>query len=61
MPSRPLAVAALNTDPAEGAASLLARVLRETFGRGGDACRPLVPRDGLSESLVDPALRHIAD
>ena len=28
----------------------------ETLGRGGAACRPLLPREGLSESLVDPAL-----
>ena len=28
----------------------------ETLGRGAAACRPLVPREGLSESLVDPAL-----
>jgi squalene-associated FAD-dependent desaturase len=53
---QPLANAALNTEPEHGSARLLARVLRETFGRGGEACRPLVPRDGLSESLIEPAL-----
>ncbi|HEY5208891.1 MAG TPA: hydroxysqualene dehydroxylase HpnE [Stellaceae bacterium] len=53
---QPLATAALNTEPEHGSALLLARVLRETFGAGGAACRPLVPRDGLSESLIDPAL-----
>lgn len=52
----PLATAALNTEPRHGSARLLARVLTETFGAGGAACRPLVPREGLSESLVDPAL-----
>lgn len=56
---RPLAIAALNTRAAEGSAILLARVLRESFGRGGAACRPLVPREGLSESLVDPALSRL--
>jgi squalene-associated FAD-dependent desaturase len=56
---RPLAVAALNTDPAEGSAALLARVLAESFGQGGAACRPLVPREGLSESRVDPALAYL--
>jgi len=30
--------------------------LQETLGRGAAACRPLVPREGLSESFVDPAL-----
>jgi hydroxysqualene dehydroxylase len=52
----PLAQAALNIAPAQGSAQLLARVLRETIGAGGAACRPLVPRVGLSESLVDPTL-----
>jgi squalene-associated FAD-dependent desaturase len=52
----PLAVAALNTEIEEGSARLFWHVLAETLGRGGSACRPLLPRDGLSESLVDPAL-----
>lgn len=56
---RPLAVAALNTEAEQAAASLLGRVLRETFGEGGAACRPLVPREGLSESLVEPALARL--
>src|SRR6185312_3063755 len=57
---QPLAVAALNTEVEHGAATLLARVLRESFGAGGAACRPLLPRQGLSESLVDPALASLA-
>ncbi|HXE16189.1 MAG TPA: hydroxysqualene dehydroxylase HpnE [Stellaceae bacterium] len=57
---QPLATAALNTEPARGSARLLARVLAETFGAGGAACLPLVPREGLSESLVDPALATLA-
>jgi hydroxysqualene dehydroxylase len=57
---RPLAIAALNTAPEEGAAHLLARVLAESFGRGGAAARPMVPRAGLSETLVDPALAYLA-
>jgi squalene-associated FAD-dependent desaturase len=57
---QPLAVAALNTVAEEGSAQLLGRVLRESFGAGGEACRPLVPREGLSESLVDPALAYLA-
>jgi hydroxysqualene dehydroxylase len=56
----PLATAALNTEPESGSAMLLGRVLRETFGAGGAACRPLVPRDGLSETLIDPALATLA-
>ncbi len=57
---QPLANAALNTEPQHGSAVLLARVLSETFGAGGAACRPLVPREGLSESLIDPALATMA-
>jgi squalene-associated FAD-dependent desaturase len=56
---RPLAVASLNTQPEEGAAILLRAVLAETFLRGRKACRPLLPREGLSESFVDPALRFL--
>ena len=52
----PVAVAALNTGAAAGSARLYWRILAETLGKGAAACRPLVPREGLSESLVDPAL-----
>ncbi len=52
----PLAVAALNTRPEVALASLLRPVVAETLLRGGRACVPLYARDGLSESLVDPAL-----
>jgi squalene-associated FAD-dependent desaturase len=57
----PLAIAALNTQPEEGSARLLGEVLRMTFGAGGDACRPMVPVVGLSESFVDPALARLAE
>ena len=52
----PLSVAALNTECAAASASLLWPILAETVLRGGRNCRPLVARDGLSESFVDPAL-----
>ncbi len=55
----PLAIAALNTRPEVALASLLAAVVRETLARGGAACVPLLPRVGLSESLIDPALDAI--
>jgi squalene-associated FAD-dependent desaturase len=55
----PLAVAALNTSAEQASASLFWRVLADTLGRGGAACRPLVPRDGLSETFVEPALTHL--
>jgi len=52
----PIAVAALNTQSKEGLARLLAAVMRETLLRGGRACRAMLPKEGLSESLVDPAV-----
>jgi squalene-associated FAD-dependent desaturase len=55
----PLAIAALNTPPASASARLLAAVLRDSLARGGSACLPLVPRVGLSESFVDPALARL--
>ena len=55
----PLAVAALNTAAEQASARLFWTILRETLGRGGAACRPLFPRDGLSETFVDPALARL--
>ena len=52
----PLFVSALNTDPGEASAALAGAVVRETFARGGAACRPVVAVDGLSAAFVDPAL-----
>ena len=56
----PLAIAALNTPPATASARLMGAVMDESLSRGGAACRPMVPRDGLSESFVDPALAWLA-
>lgn len=55
----PLAVAALNTSAEQASANLFWRILAETLGRGGAACRPLSPRIGLSESFVEPALARL--
>ncbi|HEY3908890.1 MAG TPA: hydroxysqualene dehydroxylase HpnE [Stellaceae bacterium] len=55
----PLAVAALNTAVERASARLFWRILAETLGRGGAACRPLVPCHGLSETFVDPALETL--
>jgi len=52
----PLAIAALNTPPDVGLARLLGCVVRETLMCGGSACIPAFPREGLSESLIDPAV-----
>ena len=52
----PLAVAALNTPSQEGLARLLAAVMRETLMRGGRACIPMLPKLGLSDALINPAV-----
>ncbi len=52
----PLVIAALNTAPASGSAGLMAAVMRETLARGGSACIPGFPREGLSASFIDPAV-----
>lgn len=55
----PLAIAALNTPPQSALARLLGAVMRESLLRGGDACRPILPREGLSEALVEPAVETL--
>jgi hydroxysqualene dehydroxylase len=52
----PLVVAALNTGADTASAKLFWRILHETLGRGAAACRPMVPREGLSETFIEPAL-----
>ena len=52
----PLLLAALNIDPPLGSAALAGAIIRETLVAGGRACRPLIAR-GLTEVLIDPALR----
>jgi hydroxysqualene dehydroxylase len=54
---QPLLLAALNCDPPEGSAGLAGAIVRETLLAGGQACRPLIARDGLSAVLIDPAIR----
>jgi squalene-associated FAD-dependent desaturase len=56
---QPVAVAALNTETEAASARLFGEVLRESLGAGGRACIPLVPREGLSETLVEPALAKL--
>jgi squalene-associated FAD-dependent desaturase len=52
----PLLLAALNIDPPQGSAKLASAVIRETLAAGGRACRPLIARDGLGPTLIEPAL-----
>jgi hydroxysqualene dehydroxylase len=58
---QPLLLAALNVDPPEGSAGLAGAIVRETLLAGGQACRPLIARDGLSAVLVEPAIRLLQD
>ena len=56
---RPVLLAALNTEPAEADARLAAQILRETLAAGGQACRPMVAKGGLSAAFIDPALAFL--
>jgi squalene-associated FAD-dependent desaturase len=58
---RPFFLAALNTAPEEGAASLAATILRETLAKGGKACRPLIAANGLSSAFITPALHRLKE
>ena len=54
---QPLLLAALNVDPPVGSAGLAGAIVRETLLAGGQACRPLIARDGLSAVLIEPAVK----
>jgi squalene-associated FAD-dependent desaturase len=58
---QPLLLAALNVDPPEGSAGLAGAIVRETLLAGGQACRPLIARDGLSSVLIEPAVKLLQD
>ena len=58
---QPLLLAALNVDPPEGSAGLAGAIVRETLLAGGQACRPLIARDGLTAVLVEPAIRLLQE
>ena len=52
----PLLLAALNIDAPMGSARLAGAIIRETLAVGGRACRPLIAREGLGSTLIEPAL-----
>src|SRR5215467_2543343 len=58
---QPLLLAALNVDPPEGSAGLAGAIVRETLLAGGQACRPLIAREGLSAVLVEPAIKLLRE
>ncbi len=55
----PLAVSALNTPADQGSARLLWSVVAGSLAKGGSHCVPCFPRDGLSESFIDPGVARI--
>ena len=55
----PLTWAVLNTTPNRASAKLMWAVFKETFAKGGEACRPMIAKRGLSEAFVDPALSYL--
>jgi squalene-associated FAD-dependent desaturase len=55
----PLVLAVLNAAPDEAAARLLWPVMTEIFGKGSAAARPLIAKEGLSQTFVAPALRAL--
>lgn len=57
----PLLLAALNITPREGSAKLAGAVIRESLALGGQACRPLLAREGLGSVFVEPAIAHLRE
>jgi len=57
----PLAIAALNTEADAASALLLANLFAQSFGGGGAACCPLLPKAGLSETFVTPCLTTLRE
>jgi predicted NAD/FAD-dependent oxidoreductase len=55
----PFAIAALNTPTADGSARLLGAVVAESLAQGGAASVPSFPKEGLSESFIEPALARL--
>lgn len=56
----PMMLAVLNCPPEQGSARLAGRFLRESFVRGGRACRTMVALPTLDAALINPALAWLA-
>jgi hydroxysqualene dehydroxylase len=52
----PFFLAALNIKPRDGSAKLASRLVRETLALGGQACHPVIAREGIGKAFVEPAL-----
>ena len=57
----PMATAVLNTPPEIASASLLKAAMVESFAKGGSACRPLIAKESLAASLIDPAIAFLEE
>jgi squalene-associated FAD-dependent desaturase len=57
----PLAVSALNTPVEEASAQGFWRVLSKTLARGGRLARPLIVKETLADTFIDPALEFITE
>jgi hypothetical protein len=57
--TRPLLLAALNTDPAIASSALARQIMRETLAKGAAACRPIIAHKGLSKAFIEPALAYL--
>jgi hydroxysqualene dehydroxylase len=55
----PFLLAALNIAPRKGSAKLAAALIRETLALGGQACRPLLARNGIGKVFVEPAIAYL--
>ncbi len=57
----PLIIGSLNTEPEVASARLLRNVITQSFAAGGQACLPLIPKIGLSETFVIPCINVLRD
>ncbi len=55
----PFFLAALNIKPGDGSAKLASRLVRETLALGGQACHPVIAREGIGKAFVEPALAFL--
>jgi squalene-associated FAD-dependent desaturase len=57
---KPVMLAVLNTDPAQGSMDLAGAVVRESLALGGMASRPRIAEPTLAAAFVQPALAYLA-
>ncbi len=57
----PMATSVLNTPPSIASAKLFWNTMRESFARGGDSCLPMIAKDSLADTFVDPALTFLTN